>query len=354
MFEANPYSLAKKSKEAFLSSSLWSLTQHHYQNSPYYKKILRHLFPTCQFTDHSDLLSIPFLPTQLFKELTLKSIKDDDIYITLRSSGTTSNKVSLIYLDQKTAQLQSSALNQILTSYIGNKRCPMIIIDSISTLKKGSSFNARAAAILGFMRFGFDHFYLLDHNMEVRVSELKTYLDQYRDQIIFIFGFTFLVWQYFFKTFSNLKIKLNIENGILIHGGGWKKLKEQTVDNEKFKKCFKEQFNMDQIYNYYGYIEQVGSIFLECEEGMLHAPIFSDIIIRDPSTFAPLTKKCPGLLQTLSILPHSYPGHSILTEDLAIWEGEDDCKCGRLGKYITVLGRHIQAEIRGCSDTYPL
>jgi hypothetical protein len=32
--------------------------------------------------------------------------------------------------------------------------------------------------------------------------------------------------------------------------------------------------------------------------------------------------------------------------------GEDDCPCGRKGKYIKVLGRIRNAEIRGCSDTY--
>ena len=48
----------------------------------------------------------------------------------------------------------------------------------------------------------------------------------------------------------------------------------------------------------------------------------------------------------------SYPGHSLLTEDEGVLLGEDDCKCGRLGKYFLVLGRVKNAEIRGCSDAY--
>jgi hypothetical protein len=32
--------------------------------------------------------------------------------------------------------------------------------------------------------------------------------------------------------------------------------------------------------------------------------------------------------------------------------GEDDCKCGRKGKYFKVLGRIKKAKIRGCSDTF--
>ena len=59
-----------------------------------------------------------------------------------------------------------------------------------------------------------------------------------------------------------------------------------------------------------------------------------------------------GIIQVLSSLPHSYPGHSLLTEDKGIILGEDDCHCGRKGKYLKVLGRISQAELRGCSDTF--
>ena len=59
-----------------------------------------------------------------------------------------------------------------------------------------------------------------------------------------------------------------------------------------------------------------------------------------------------GIIQTLSILPISYPGHSLLTEDEGILLGEDDCECGRLGKYFKILGRLKNSELRGCSDTY--
>ena len=97
-------------------------------------------------------------------------------------------------------------------------------------------------------------------------------------------------------------------------------------------------------------VEQVGSIFMECEYGFYHCSNFSDIIIRDVN-FNSLKVGEKGLIQLLSILPRSYPGHNVLTEDLGIINGEDDCKCGRVGKYFTVLGRAPNSETRGCSDT---
>ena len=59
-----------------------------------------------------------------------------------------------------------------------------------------------------------------------------------------------------------------------------------------------------------------------------------------------------GLVQLLSLLPFSYPGHILLSEDLGEILGEDDCLCGRLGKYFKIHGRFAEAEVRGCSDTY--
>ena len=59
-----------------------------------------------------------------------------------------------------------------------------------------------------------------------------------------------------------------------------------------------------------------------------------------------------GLIQVSSVLPRSYPGHVLLTEDEGRILGEDDCPCGRKGKYFEILGRVKRAEVRGCSDTY--
>ena len=59
-----------------------------------------------------------------------------------------------------------------------------------------------------------------------------------------------------------------------------------------------------------------------------------------------------GIIQLLSPLATSYPGHNILTEDIGEILGIDDCKCGRKGKYFSIEGRVPGTEIRGCSDAY--
>ena len=56
----------------------------------------------------------------------------------------------------------------------------------------------------------------------------------------------------------------------------------------------------------------------------------------------------PGLF---SLLPTSYPGHNILTEDIGEIVKDNNCDCGPKGKRFLVHGRAKQSEIRGCSDT---
>jgi hypothetical protein len=99
-------------------------------------------------------------------------------------------------------------------------------------------------------------------------------------------------------------------------------------------------------------VEQTGAIYVECEYGHLHASIFSDIITRRAVDLAPCEYGEKGIIEAVSLLPKSYPGHALLTEDEGVIFGEDDCPCGRLGKYFKIEGRIAKAELRGCSDTY--
>ena len=109
---------------------------------------------------------------------------------------------------------------------------------------------------------------------------------------------------------------------------------------------------LEAIHDYYGMVEQTGCIYMQCEFGHLHTSIFSDVIIRRSIDFAECGSGEEGIMQVISTIPESYPGHSLLTEDKGIILGVDDCPCGRKGKYFKVTGRIKNAELRGCSDTY--
>jgi hypothetical protein len=167
-----------------------------------------------------------------------------------------------------------------------------------------------------------------------------------------MFGFTFMVWEYFIEALRRANIRLNFTDAVLIHSGGWKKLQNKAVSAETFKAGLAEWAGVRRVHDFYGMVEQTGSIFVECEHGHLHASAFSDVVVRRPLDWKPCAPGEEGVVQVLSQLPRSYPGHSLLTEDRGILHGEDDCACGRKGRHFSILGRVPMAEMRGCSDTH--
>ena len=350
IFDIDPYKLEKNEKQTLLTKHLNILTHHHVKNCDYYNNMLSALdLNKIQF---SRIEEFPFLPVRLFKDYELKSVANNEVIKTLTSSGTTSQEVSKIFLDKTTSGYQVRALANIIKTFLGKKRLPMLIVDTPNVIKDRTLFSARGAGILGMANFGHDPTYLLDDNMGLDVIQLELFLDKYKGEPIFIFGFTFMIWQYLYKYLIKHNIKIDLSNAVLIHSGGWKKITDQSVSRKDYNKALFTLTKLELIYNFYGMVEQVGSIFMECKYGHFHTPVFSDIIIRDPLTWKALPFKHEGIIEVISILPHSYPGHILLTEDLGIVLGEDDCLCGRMGKYFNVSGRIPKAELRGCSDTH--
>ncbi len=349
LFE-NPLYLNKNKKNKLILKQTLKLTKFHYAKCNEYKKIIN--YKNIHFNKIRSLHDIPYLPANLFKKYLLKSINSKKIFKTLKSSGTSNQQPSKIVLDKFTSTLQANVLIKILSSFFGNNRSPMIIIDSENVMKDRINFSARVAGILGFSLFSNERLFMLNDKMDLNLTSLKYFLKKNKDKKILVFGFTHIIWKYFIQKIKYENNQIDLSNAILIHGGGWKKMVDEQVDNKKFKKILNTRFKLKKVYNYYGMVEQTGSIYVECEKGYLHTNSFNDIIIRDQNTFEPKKFNNKGIIQVLSILPHSYPGHSILTEDLGIIYGDSDCKCGRSGKYFKVFGRLQNSEVRGCSDTY--
>lgn len=347
----NPFGSDKSTKQAILASLFGRLTSQHYTSCPEYKGILDAMGYDPK-KSVSTLSEFPFLPVSLFKKMDLKSIPKEDVFKILTSSGTTGQAVSKIFLDRTTAANQQKALASIFTSFTGAPRMPMLILDCPSVLKNRAMFSARGAGILGFSIFGTDRTYALDDAMNLNIPVIEAFLEKHAGQRVLLFGFTFMVWRHFYKTLRQSSYHPDLSQGMLVHGGGWKKLASEAVSHTQFRECLHDVCGLKSVHDYYGMVEQTGCIYMECEYGHLHASNFSDVITRKAIDFSPCAFGESGIIQVLSVLPESYPGHSLLTEDEGVVLGEDDCPCGRMGKYFIIHGRLKNAEIRGCSDTY--
>tara|TARA_B110000259_G_C14013981_1_gene400622 strand:+ start:1505 stop:2569 length:1065 start_codon:yes stop_codon:yes gene_type:complete len=344
----DPFEFDANLKKKFLEI-LIKLTKIHQKKCKNYYKIIKKI----KFKKTSTIEDLPFLPSSIFKEIELYSMRRKKIFKTLKSSGTSGQNVSKIFLDKKNAKMQTLVLSKIFKSILGEKRLPILFFEKnlLSTNKK--LFDAKMAAILGFSIFGYDHTYVVDENSQIDFKKLNSFLRKYSKKKFIIFGFTSNIYEYLINKLNKKYLDHSLKNAILIHGGGWKKMENIKVDNSKFKNLLFTKLKIKDVINYYGMVEQAGSVYLECQKcHFFKTSIFSDVLIRD-ERFASIKKNDKknkkGLLQVLSILPTSYPGHSILTEDLGEF-AKKKCSCGFSGTRFLVHGRSKLSEVRGCSD----
>lgn len=342
------FSKSQARREVDLLDELVALTGHHRARSVEYRRIL-------EATGHpagrvyERVADLPWLPVRLFKTHALKSVPDDEVFKVLTSSGTTGAEVSRIFLDKAAAALQQRMLSAVLRQVVGPNRLPMLLVDTKGLLRDRRSFSARGAGVLGLMNFGRDHVFVLDEQDRPDARAVRAFLGRHGGEPFLIFGFTFMAWLYLYELASNEG--LDLSSGILIHSGGWKKLIDRAVDNAEFRRRFAADTGLERIYNFYGMVEQLGTIYLEGPSGDgLYCPDFADVIVRDPLTWAEAPVGTPGVVEVVSTLPSSYPGHVLLTEDLGVIHGIDD-GCWP-GKRFSIIGRLPRAEARGCSDTF--
>ena len=345
-----PYAVSQVDKEKYLLTLVKQLTSWHMLRCDMYRAFVSGLAPN-GVEILSSLESVPFLPVDQFKVNELLSVGRDQVVKVMTSSGTSGQAVSKIFLDRNTARFQSICLKNIMRDILGPRRLPMLIIDSPSVLRDRSTFSARGAGILGFSAFGYKPVYALDDNFELDLDAVLGVIESSKDTPIFLFGFTFMIWEYLILPLERKGIQLDLGGSILLHGGGWKKLADRNIHDEEFKARIYSRLGLISVKNYYGMVEQTGSIFAECEHGVLHASSYADVVVRGDDLL-PVNHGETGALEVISALPLSYPGHVLLTEDVGAILGVDDCPCGRLGKYFRVSGRLEKSEIRGCSDTH--
>lgn len=352
MLDLPPFGLSQTDKRARLLPMLRSLTEHHAAHCSAYRNVLDRVFNGADRLRIERLEDVPFLPVTLFKTHVLSSVPESEVLKVLTSSGTTGQRPSRVFLDAETASVQSTVLVKVAQHFLGKERLPMVILDHSGVVRDRGSHSARGAGILGMAQFGHRPFYALREDMSLDHDGLRVYLDQAAGRRVLLFGFTFMIWQYLVQVLERAGWRLNLPGGVLVHSGGWKKLQESAVDPRAFRERVQSATGVDQVINFYGMVEQVGGVYFENPIHYLHAPIYSEVIVRDPVTLEPMPDGQPGLVQVLSCLPTSYPGHSLLTEDLGVIRGVDPEGTGMGGRCFEILGRVPKAELRGCSDTF--
>ena len=191
-------------------------------------------------------------------------------------------------------------------------------------------------------------------DLEPDFDRIAAFFQKHAAVPVLLFGFTFMVWTRFTVEAERRGLAFQAPQAVVLHSGGWKKLIAQAVSKEEFTARTAAVLGCkpQNILDFYGMVEQVGTVFVDCPAGNKHAPAFADVILRRPYTLEPVAPGENGIIEVVSVLPTSYPGQAILTEDQGVLLGINDCPCGRKGKYFRFTKRIEQAEVRGCGDTF--
>ena len=171
LLELEPFSLADQEKLGPFSQALKESLIHHYENCEGFRKLCdkRGFNPSGDFS----VEDVPFLPVGIFKTLKLTSVPESMLSSQVQSSST-SGVPSQIYLDDITSRRQRSALNRILSSFIGSGRKAFVIFDSEHTVRsRDGSLSSRATAIRGMLPFMKQAFYILDRDLNLDKEALR-------------------------------------------------------------------------------------------------------------------------------------------------------------------------------------
>ena len=305
----------------------------------------------------TSLADLPYLPVGAFKASPpLMLTATENIVRTLASSATTGQTPSRVALDAPTSRRMIKGVVAIASDFIGPRRRPYLVIDTAATLAAGGELGARAAAIQGLRPFATEMACCLsgDGAREPRIDEslLAAFAAKCGAVEVLAYGFTYVIWQHFVRPLRERGIRLQLPNIRVLHSGGWKRLQEQAVTRAAFAAGVADVFgcSADRVLDFYGMVENVGVIYPDCVYGYKHVPAFATVIVRDPLTLRPVEEGQQGLVQVCSVLPTSFPGFLVLTDDIAEVIRYDGCACGRRGISFRFVKRVPQAEIRGCGN----
>lgn len=303
------------------------------------------------------ITDLPYLPVSAFKaNPPLSLVPPSEIKRTLASSSTSGQIPSRVVLDASTSRRMTKGVIAIIRDFIGSARRPYLVIDSKENLGRQSELGARGAAIQALGSFATETVSCLNTdsagNPSLDLEKLLSFANRWTDASVLVYGFTYVIWTQFVQPLRERGIKLKLPDVHVLHSGGWKRLEQQAVTKGVFNEGVASVFGCapSRVIDYYGMVENVGVVYPDCDCGYKHVPAFADVIIRDPLTLAPVNPGQPGVVQVCSVLPTSFPGFLLLTDDMGEIVGHDGCACGRRGPYFRFLRRVPKVEMRGCGN----
>ena len=354
LIKLNPFKYDADSRNKIFFNAVLENFNHQLSNSPEFKN-WSNINNVYDSKDIHKIEDVPFFPSSIFKYAKLSST--DTKFKSIESSGTTSQIKSKIYLDKENAKRQTVVLIKILSGIFGQKRRPFLIVDAdLKTKKSDIELSARYAGMSGYLMAASERNYILndsDKSLELNIDELEKIIESFnkKNEPIIIIGYTYLVYEKLLMKLKDANIKLKChKDTMFVHFGGWKKLKKKQISKLELNNSINKFLGIKEknIIDIYGFTEQLGTVYPSSGMGGCKVPAYSELIVRDPQNLRPVPDGEQGFLQFISPIAYSYPGLSIMNDDL----GRIVTRNNNVVEF-EVLGRPENSEPRGCGDTLP-
>ena len=360
LLDMPPYAMAPDPRHDALLALFKRELEYACERNPQFSNYVRH-WPV-SVASAEKIADLPYLPVSVFKaNPPLSLVPASEVKRTLTSSSTSGQVPSRVVLDAATSRRMTKGVIAIIRDFVGAARRPYLVVDTPENLGRQSEFVARGAAIQALGSFATEIVpcLRLDSRDDDPQGELGLDLEKllacaakWKEAAVLVYGFTYVIWTQLVEPLRRKGIKLDMPNVHVLHSGGWKRLEQQAVTKDVFVRDVAAVFgcSADRVIDYYGMVENVGVVYPDCARGYIHVPAFADVIIRDPLTLAPVGPGRQGLVQVCSVLPTSFPGFLLLTDDMGEIIGHDGCLCGRRGTHFRFLRRVPKVEMRGCGN----
>jgi hypothetical protein len=355
LLESPPYAMDPRARQDALLALFKRELEYAGEVNPKFGNYLRH-WPL-RVEDAKKISELPYLPVSMFKaNPPLSLVAASEVKRTLTSSSTSGQIPSRVVLDAATSRRMTKGVIAIIRDFVGAARRPYLVIDTKENSERSAELGARGAAIQALGSFATEIVPCLQTDAagenELNLETLLARAEKWKDGEVLVYGFTYVIWTQLVQQLKRRGITLPLPNVHVLHSGGWKRLEQQAVTKDVFIREVAAVFGCkaERVIDYYGMVENVGVVYPDCERGYKHVPAFADVIIRDPLTLAPVNPGERGVVQVCSVLPTSFPGFLLLTDDMGELAGHDGCGCGRRGTYFRFWRRVPKVEVRGCGN----
>lgn len=351
LFNTDPFDFSDQNRKLFFES-LNEINLHHYNHNPDLKKIWDYKnFNPGKIQNEKDLIDMPFLMVNLFKERSFITGSEKDLALVLTSSGTSGQK-SVMRLDSGSLErVKKLAYNVYDSLGICDQKKYNYLCFTYDPKVANDLGTAFTDELLTSFTDKNEVYYAIHWSTEKNDWELNE--EMVVDKLIEfsksnyparILGFP----AFLYKIIKDFKLNINLgEDSWLLTGGGWKNHADEEIPKQEFRQFIADTIGIkkENQRDLFGMVEH-GIPYVDCANGYLRIPNYARVLIRNPKTLEVQGYNTPGLIQFICTYNSSYPNMNILTTDWGMIKPSPD---QQVGDVIEILGRAGINKHKGCA-----